>query len=231
MLPHLLRSWRLWLVCLWLGLTTSVASQVTVTPTASTAAAAAMTVALNTWSATQTFSVGDGAGLAVDVISTDTDDTVLRIRPMGSATTNALGINNTADSATIHYFRGDGTVMLGEVNNAAVTIGSRLVTKVDARTIADSGDANPATLTLTPTTSYVEITCNDANGCTITMGETAVLEGTLATIINLSTNTIGFSDTAGVSELAGAFAAAGQYDLLTLVYIGDRWVETGRSDN
>jgi len=101
---------------------------------------------------------------------------------------------------------------------------------VDADTIADTGDANPATHTLTPSTSYVELTCNDADTCDITMGETGITEGTGVTIVNVSANVCDFADTAGVSELAGAFAM-GQYDTLKLVYIGDRWVEVSRSDN
>lgn len=105
-----------------------------------------------------------------------------------------------------------------------------LIQDVDARTIADTGDANPATLTLTPTASYVEITCNDPNTCDITMGETGMVEGTLLVIVNVSTNVVDFADSAGVSELAGPFAA-GQWDTLTLRYTGGEWVEQDRSDN
>ena len=97
-------------------------------------------------------------------------------------------------------------------------------------TVADTGDANPASYTLTPSTSFIKLTCNDADGCNITMGESGMAEGATVTIVNVSANTCNFSDSAGVSELAGNFAM-GQYDSLSLIYIGNRWIETGRSNN
>lgn len=102
--------------------------------------------------------------------------------------------------------------------------------RVDARTIASTGDANPATLTLEPTRSYVEITCNDPDTCDIIMSETNADQGQIVYITNISTNIVDFADTAGVTELAGNFAM-GQYDTITLIYTGDRWVELGRSNN
>ncbi|OHB13696.1 MAG: hypothetical protein A3G05_02080 [Candidatus Zambryskibacteria bacterium RIFCSPLOWO2_12_FULL_45_14] len=62
----------------------------------------------------------DGDGVTLDVTSNDADDTVFRIRPLGSDTVNALAINNQADSVTRHYFRGDGTVVLA---NGAGNVG------------------------------------------------------------------------------------------------------------
>ncbi|MFI5405029.1 MAG: beta strand repeat-containing protein [Nitrososphaerales archaeon] len=100
----------------------------------------------------------------------------------------------------------------------------------DADTIADSGNGSPATHTLTPTSAYVELTCNDTDGCTVTMGETDMKSGTFVTITSLTANVCTFADTSGVSELSAAFSM-GQYDTLMLQYIGDRWIETGRSDN
>ena len=109
-------------------------------------------------------------------------------------------------------------------------VGGLISVIADADTIATTGDGNPATHTLTPTTSYVELTCNDADTCDVTMGETGMVEGTRVVIVNVSANVCDFADAAGVSELAGAFAM-GQYDVLTLQYIGDTWVEVSRSDN
>ena len=72
----------------------------------------------------------------------------------------------------------------------------------DSDTIADTGDGNPATATLTPTSSVVLITCNDAHTCDITMGETGIVSGSVVDIVNISSNTVDFVDSAGVSELA-----------------------------
>jgi hypothetical protein len=104
------------------------------------------------------------------------------------------------------------------------------VTTPDTLTVADSGDGNPATGTWTPASSYCEATCNDSDGCTVTVSETGATEGHQVEIINVSANAITISDSSGVTELDGNWAG-GQYDSLTLRYIGDRWVESGRSDN
>lgn len=106
----------------------------------------------------------------------------------------------------------------------------KLIEGVDADTIADSGDGNAATATLNPTTSFVTLNCGDSDTCDITMGETNAVSGTLVTIVNISANVCDFSDSSGVSELAGAFAM-GQYDSLTILYVTDRWIEVCRSNN
>lgn len=90
-------------------------------------------------------------------------------------------------------------------------------------------DATGGAWTLTPTSGYVQL--NPGSAATITMGETGVQDGTRVCITNIhATNAAGFSDTSGVSELAGAFSM-GQYDVLCLIYVSDRWVETSRSNN
>ena len=95
--------------------------------------------------------------------------------------------------------------------------------------IADSGDANPASLTSTIDHNLVIVSCLDADGCNLTLSETNQNDMHII-IVNDSANIVNFSDTAGVTELAGAFAM-GQYDSLTLVYAGDRFVELSRSNN
>lgn len=92
-----------------------------------------------------------------------------------------------------------------------------------AVTIGSSG-------TLTPTTTLVKLTCSNGGGCTVTMGETGIVDGQTVKIVNVSANTANFADTSGVSELAGTFAM-GQWDTLTLQYVTDRWVEIARSNN
>lgn len=113
-----------------------------------------------------------------------------------------------------------------------VTTTGVLINTPQAATCADSGNASPSTLTLTPTSTRVHITNSDADGCTVTMGETGMVSGAIVQIIVVSSagGTVDFADTSGVSELAGAFNA-GLYDSLTLSYISDRWVQLARSDN
>ncbi len=122
-------------------------------------------------------------------------------------------------------------ILLMGLSSANITFYKPIAFSVDRDTIADTGDGSVATHTLTPTTSYVELTCNDDDGaCEITMGETSVLEATHVTITSLTANTCTFADTPNVSELAGGFVM-GQYDTLELIYTGDRWVEVSRSNN
>jgi len=140
------------------------------------------------------------------------------------------GAGGTTTTAYGGFFQ-KATVTAGTLtNDYALGIDGRMRALVDARTIADDGAGTNAVLTLNPTSSNVEITCNDTNGCDITMGETGVLDGTIVRIVNVSTNTVNFADTAGVSEIAGAFAA-GQYDALSLEYVVNTWVEIARSNN
>lgn len=93
---------------------------------------------------------------------------------------------------------------------------------------ADGG----AGCTLTAEKGVVAYTCADVDGCAVTLSEVgaANLTGRALRIVNVSANACTFADTSGVSELAGGFAA-GQWDALTVIYSGDRWVELGRSNN
>jgi hypothetical protein len=95
--------------------------------------------------------------------------------------------------------------------------------------VADSGDGNAATATLNPTSNVVIVSCADSDGCDITMGESDTVVRVVS-IVNDTANAANFADTAGVSEIAGAFAM-GDNDSLTLVYNGSEWVEVSRSNN
>jgi hypothetical protein len=117
-------------------------------------------------------------------------------------------------------------LLLASPASAQIVNFQRLIGSVDARTIASNGGGTPATLTLTPTASYVTLTCNDSDGCTITMGESGIPNGMSVLIVNVSSNATTFSDSAGVSELTGTIALA-QWQTLALEYVTDRWVQAG----
>ncbi|MDX1765851.1 MAG: tail fiber domain-containing protein, partial [Candidatus Saccharimonadales bacterium] len=116
-------------------------------------------------------------------------------------------------------------------NNANLFIEDRVGFGTDVRTIAGSGDNNLAQLMLNPKAAFVKIICDDSDGCEITLGEGAGVEqGNIVFIYNDSNNDVSFTDTSGVSELSGNFAA-GRYDTISLIYEGDRWIELSRSNN
>lgn len=101
-----------------------------------------------------------------------------------------------------------------------------------AASCADNGAGTNAALTLTPTADLVEITSLDANGCDVTLSEAGMSSGRKVEIVvvAVTAGTVNFADSAGVTELAGAFNA-GIYDSLRLRYTTSRWVEVGRSNN
>jgi hypothetical protein len=112
-----------------------------------------------------------------------------------------------------------------------VRVDSRVYETPTAITIADNAiGASPAAYTLDPVAAFVRITCNDADGATVTMGETNALDGMHLRIVNMGANVLNFADTAGVSELTGAIAL-GQYDTMELWYASDRWTEIATSNN
>lgn len=99
-------------------------------------------------------------------------------------------------------------------------------------TCTDSGDGSAGAVTITPTANLIELTNADADGCAVTMGESAMVSGTFISVVVVSTagGSVTFSDTSGVSETAEAFPA-GPFDSISFVYTTTRWVETGRSSN
>lgn len=125
------------------------------------------------------------------------------------------------------------TGQIGASTNSTggLVVPRKLVRTVQTVTVADNAvGASAAAFNLTPTGSYIEITCNDADGCNATMIETGALEGHEILVVNIGTNVVNFADSAGVSELGGAFAA-GAVDAITMVYTGTTWVEMSRSNN
>jgi hypothetical protein len=100
-------------------------------------------------------------------------------------------------------------------------------------TIADDGGGTHAAGTMAPECGNTVICdCNDSTGCTITVTEGDTVDGMQVVIVGDTATHCDFADSAGVLELAGGTAfAMGDGDTLSLLYIGDTWVETSRSDN
>lgn len=146
-------------------------------------------------------------------------------------------LTGTANQVTVT--NGAGTVTLSGPQNlhtgasptfAGLTLNGLLVSSVQTVTIADDGAGTSPSATITPTANRVSIDCQDTNNCTVVMGESGIVDGQEVRLIVTSTQTVAFADSAGVSELAGAFTA-GAFDVLSLTYSVDRWVEYARSNN
>lgn len=159
---------------------------------------------------------------------------------------NGWQVRNQASSRTsagVNFDRADGDTGIsggaagddGEISLisdateiARVTATELLLNKTLQHAV--QGASVTATSTVTPTTSYVELTCTNGAGCAVTLSEAGAAQGDTLTIVDVSTNANTITDSAGVTELAGNWVS-GQYDSLTLVYMSDRWVETSRSNN
>lgn len=162
---------------------------------------------------------------------TNDANTIYRGDAANSSTNAGHSFRNVTTLSTntrIAEFHNDSAAAAAESYIAAAT--GAFITPAQTLTIADDAAGTNATATLTPTSGYVNCTCNDANGCDITMGETSVNDGTIITVITSTATACNFADSAGVSELAGAFAA-GTYDSIRMIYLSDRWVEMSRSNN
>lgn len=167
-----------------------------------------------------------GTGQAIDLQASTVDDTYLADNTYSG--TGAATINDSG-TGTIYANQLDSS---GNLVTSDIFLEERLMLGVDSRTIADTGDASPATLTLNPNSSYVEITCNDTDTCDITMDEASpVIQGQIVYIVNLSANSVDFADSAGVQEVSGSPLALGQYDTVTLIYSSDRWIQFATSNN
>lgn len=160
------------------------------------------------------------------MIDATTSATLPVIVPSYAVTATGLGAASSNDLRLI----ANSVSGLG-VTDTATTIYKKLVEAVSTLTIADNGLGTAATGTLTPTTSYVEVTCSDANGCDVTVSETGAVQGQVVTIVNVSANVTNWADTAGVTELPAGGVALGQEDTMVLRYRADRFVREGGSDN
>jgi len=173
-----------------------------------------------------TFSDAAGEVTINDATQTLTNKTLTAANNVIGADTAVALAADPADCSANQYANAidaSGALTCAGVTEAQVSISAQ---DLD---IADTGDGLAATATLNPSSSVVIITCSDADGCDITMGETDTSVRTVS-ITNDSANAANFADSAGVSELAGVFAM-GTNDSLQLIYTGATWVETSRSDN
>lgn len=92
--------------------------------------------------------------------------------------------------------------------------------------------SNPGSYTIsTPTRAQYQLTNADTDGCNLYLGETGVADGQVLEIINVGAQAIALPESSGVIEGSGT-STLGQYDAVSLRYIGDRWIQLSpESDN
>jgi hypothetical protein len=99
--------------------------------------------------------------------------------------------------------------------------------KLQAVTVSSNGTGTPATFNLDPTSRYIEVTCNDTDGCDGTVQETSAKEARHVTIVNVTANRVRFSNVTNVLTLVAGTVRLDQFGVVQLVYEGTRWTEIG----
>ena len=174
--------------------------------------------------------IGNGSN-SVTLGNTSITKTILRGNveiPIGIATTigqiTKAAASQTADLT--QWQNNSGGVLSG------ATASGMLYSTVQAATCTSTEDGNLGALTIAPTSNVVSITNSDVDGCNITMSETGAVAGATVRLFVISNagGVVNFADSAGVSELAGTFAADIN-DSLTLTYANSSWIENARSAN
>lgn len=151
-------------------------------------------------------SASSGASLSA---STITDDgTTVTINTATTATTTAVATTGTL-SAT------------GNITTAGL-----MVVTPTAQTIADNGGGTPASGTIAATVGVVDVTCNDTDGCALTLSETSAVVGSTLRIINVGTNNVTIADSAGVQETVGSLTL-GTRDSVIFCYVPSYWTQCG----
>jgi hypothetical protein len=109
----------------------------------------------------------------------------------------------------------------------------RITTQRVTQTVADNGGGTAPSFTVTTAeVGYVEVDCQDSNGCTGTLSESGAREGQdlMVCQVSASPGLVTFSDSSGVTELLNGTAyVMAQWECLSLRYVGDRWMETSRT--
>jgi len=120
-------------------------------------------------------------------------------------------------------------------SGAGLFVEDKLGLGVQTLTLTDDGTAND---TLTPTASYIRVDQDETGNGGIpdlAFSETGAKDGDFIVIVNneldASNDTFTVTDSAGVVNVNGSPKTIGPEDGVTFVYMNDRWVSIGFSDN
>lgn len=104
-----------------------------------------------------------------------------------------------------------------------LTASGPVVFTATSQTVADSGDGNPASGTITYTTGVHLMTCSDTHGCAMTLSETGTTAGNVLIVVNVSANAITFADSAGVQIVPASSCSVAQHGVISFVYGNSQW--------
>lgn len=160
----------------------------------------------------------------IGVTSLAVDNLTLNGNTIISTDTNGnIGLDPDGNGVTA--ITGPATVSTTLGVTGKLTLAERIVDTPQDLTVADSGDGSPATSTLTPSSSVVACTCNDTDGCAITLSETGAAAGQILIVFGVTANACTFADSAGVQETTGALSL-GANDVVSFLYLGSTWAQS-----
>ena len=95
-------------------------------------------------------------------------------------------------------------------------------------TVPDEGTNAKATYTVRENPDTLIVTCQDTQGCTMTMDDSNAMEGQQMRIINISAKGLTFADVSNVLTLQTSPTTITQWKTLDLTYTGGIWLENLR---
>ena len=117
-------------------------------------------------------------------------------------------------------------VFNGAVLRGDLTTTGKVIDTPVALSCASDGAGTAAACTLLPTSTLVNYTCSDTDGCAMTLSETGAKAGQRLVVINSGSNAMTFADSAGVQELPASISLA-ITESASFVYAGTAWVQSG----
>lgn len=169
-------------------------------------------------------------GDSLDFFGCGDNNLCFRVNAAPTSTDGVFGIEYS-DNTQISISH-DGTNMVIDSTVGGISTPDFFRSAMQTVTVADNGGGTAATGTVTPTTNNIRLQCNDANGCTMSMSETGAQTGFEATIVNNTSNTATFADSAGVLEtIAGASCVMALNDSMTIFYQNSTWLVTSCVDH
>ena len=178
-------------------------------------------------------SLSDSLTLDASTTISETGSNTLNIT--NSGTGSSLVINDQPSDTTPIVFTSSGDLVIGGVtgglNEGSLNVGAFIQHSGQDVTVNSNGNGTAAIFTITPRASFVQIVCNDFDGCSGDISETGAQGGRMLYIVNESGNPVTITGSGADARIVGGTITLGNNDSITLIYGSFNWIELSRSDN
>ncbi|QQR81480.1 MAG: hypothetical protein IPJ69_05005 [Deltaproteobacteria bacterium] len=152
-----------------------------------------------------------------------------------SGSGSSLIINDQTSDTTPITFTSSGDLIIGGVtaggNQGNLRVGGFVKYTPQDLTVDSNGNGTAATFTITPHSSFIQIVCNDFDGCSGDISEAGAETGQTLLIANESGNPVTITGGGADARIAGGTITMGNSDSITLIYGFFNWIELSRNDN